>query len=259
MENIRPVLAPVLLLLASVVVHGCSTTKSMTMATTTPTTTSETSVAVVQSNPAKTTTVTTAVVTTPEDEAVALALRQEAEDYRKQVAEDIAKVAMVKGTRFMIDKAMDKAGANNPLTKFVVKAAMDDMEKQAAADMKTAEGAAVMDIASVVGRARTNNARLGKMVVTVNLLVDKRRKDTVKIKLASAEEKKRFAARLEADEALLAMALAASEQELVKIRKAGEKDAGNKELAVELETTRKQGLKIKEAMIVVKNMKSMTR
>ena len=136
---------------------------------------------------------------------------------------------------------------------------MDDMEKKAAADMKTAEGAAVMDLASVVGRARNNNARLGKMVVKVNLLVDKRKKDTVKIKVATVEEKKRFAARLDADEVLLAAALSASEEELVKIRKAGEKDPTNKDLVVEIETTRNQGLKIKEAMLVVRNMKKLTR
>ncbi len=81
----------------------------------------------------------------------------------------------------------------------------------------------------------------------------------MKIKVASVEEKKRFAARLDADAALLAMALAASEEELVKIRKAGEKDPKNKDLVVEIETTRKQGLKIKEAMLVVTNMKKLTR
>jgi hypothetical protein len=166
---------------------------------------------------------------------------------------------MVKGTRFMMDKAMDKTGMGNPLTKFVMKAAMDDMEKKVAADMKTTEGAALMDIASVVGRARNNNARLGKMVVTVNLLVDQRKKDVVKIKVASVEEKRRYAVRLDADEALLALALAASEEELAKLQKAGEKDANNKDLVIELETTRKQGLRIKEAMVVVKNMKTLTR
>ena len=123
----------------------------------------------------------------------------------------------------------------------------------------TAEGAALMDIASVVGRARNNNARLGKMVVTVNLLVDQRKKDVVKIKVASAEERKRYGERLDADEALLALALAASEEELVKLQKAGGKDASNKDLVIELETTRKQGLRIKEAMVVVKNMKKLTR
>jgi hypothetical protein len=55
------------------------------------------------------------------------------------------------------------------------------------------------------------------------------------------------------------MALAASEDEAVKIRKAGEKDPKNKELVVELETTRQQGLKIKEALVVVKNMQKLTR
>jgi hypothetical protein len=236
---------------------GCSATKPVTQATVT--TTTDTKVAVA---PADATTTETAVVTTvtaSDDEAIQIALKQQAEDYRKQVAEDIAKIAMVKGTRFMVDKAMDKSGMGNPLAKFVMKAAMDDMEKKAAADMKTAEGAALMDIASVVGRAKNNNARLGKMVVTVNLLVDQRKKDVVKIKVASVEEKKRYAARLDADEALLALALAASEQELATIQKVGEKDAGNKDLVVELETTRQQGLKIREAMVVVKTMKKLVR
>lgn len=256
MRGFNPFVLPAVVALA-MSVAGCSATKPITQAVVTAPVAADTTVTVVESDPAKVKTV--AVTTTAEDEALALALQQEAVDYRKQVAEDIAKVAMVKGTRFMIDKAMDKAGANNPLTKFVVKAAMDDMEKKAAADMKTAEGAAVMDIASVVGRARNNNARLGKMVVTVNLLVDKRKKDTVKIKVATVEEKKRFAARLDADEVLLAAALAASEEELVKIQKAGEKDPKNKDLVVEIETTRNQGVKIKEAMLVVRNMKKLTR
>jgi len=239
-------------------VSGCSATKTVTEAAA-PTATNDT---IVAAAPTEATTTKVAVVATTvsaEDEAIQIALKQQAEDYRKQVAEDIAKIAVVKGTRFMVDKAMDKTGMGNPLTKFVVKAAMDDMEKKAAADMKTAEGAAIMDIASVVGRAKNNNARLGKMVVTVNLLVDQRKKDVTKIKIASVEEKKRIAARLDADEALLAMAFAASEEELVKIRKAGEKDPKNKDLVVELETTRKQGLKIKAAMLAVKTMKTLTR
>lgn len=259
MQYAKPSMACVAIAL-SVVISGCSTSKPVVQATATPTTvtTTDTTVVTVPDDAAKT---ETAVVTTTtaDDEAIQLALKQEAEDYRKQVAEDIAKIAMVKGTRFMVDKAMDKTGMGNPLTKFMVKAAMDDMEKKAASDMKTAEGAAIMDIASVVGRAKNNNARLGKMVVTVNLLVDKRKQDVVKIKVASAEERKRFSTRLDADEALLAMALASSEAELVKIQKAGEKDPKNKDLVVELETTRKQGLKIKEAMLVVKNMKKLTR
>lgn len=245
-------------LMLSAAISGCSATKPVTQAAVAPPAT-ETTVTIEQAKVAKTETVPVQAAATAEDEALQLALQQQAEDYRKQVAEDIMKVAMVKGTRFMVDKAMARAGANNPLAKFVVKAAMDDVEKKVAADMKTAEGAAVMDIASVVGRAKNNNARLGKMVVTVNLLVDQRRKDVVKVKVASVEERKRFAARLDADEALLAMALAASEEELSKIRKASEKDAGNKDLVVELETTRRQGLKIKEAMLVVKNMKTLTR
>jgi hypothetical protein len=244
-------------LVLSIGVSGCSATKAVTEAAV-PAATSETMMAAA---PTEATTKVAVVATTvsAEDEAIQLALRQQAEDYRKQVAEDIAKIAMVKGTRFMVDKTMDKAGMGNPLAKFVVKAAMDDMEKKAAADMKTAEGAAIMDIASVVGRAKNNNARLGKMVVTVNLLVDQRRKDVTKIKIASVEEKKRIAVRLDADEVLLATAFAASEEELVKIRKAGEKDPNNKDLLIELETTRKQGLKIKEAMLAVKTMKMLTR
>jgi hypothetical protein len=257
MQGAKLFLVPALVALGATAA-GCSTTKPMTQAVVAAPAT-ETTVTVAENDPTEAATVTVATATSAEDEALELALKQDAADYRKQVAEDIAKVAMVKGTRFMIDKAMDKAGANNPLAKFVVKAAMDDMEKQVAADIKTAEGAAVMDIASVVGRARHNNARLGKMVVTVNLLVDKRKKDTLKIKVASVEEKKRFAARLDADAALLAMALAASEEELAKVRKAGEKDPKNKDLVIEIETTRKQGLKIKEAMLVVTNMKKLTR
>ena len=223
-----------------------------------PAATTETTVTVNQARTTTTETVTVASTPAAEDEAIQLALRQQAEDYRKQVAEDVMKVAMVKGTRFMMNKALDRAGAN-PFAKFVAKTAMDDVEKQVAADMKTAEGAAVMDMASVVVRARNNNARLGKMVVTVNLLVDQRRKDTVRIKVASVEERKRFATRLDADEALLAMALAASEEEERKIRQASEKDAANKDLVIELETTRKQGLRIKEAMVVVKSMRMVVR
>lgn len=253
MPGVKPLLIPAAIVLA-MVISGCSATKPVTQATT------QTTVAVIPSDTTKTeSAIVQATVTATEDEALQLALKQEAEDYRKQVAEDIAKIAMVKGTRFMVDKAMDKTGLGNPLTKFMAKAAMDDMERKVAADMKTTEGAAVMDIASVVGRARNNNARLGKMVVTVNLLVDQRKKDVVKIKLASVEERKRYAARLDADEALLALALTASEAELAKIQKAGEKDATNKELVVEIETTRQQGLKIKQAMILVKNMKKLTR
>ena len=259
MSGTRLLLAPAAIALA-IALAGCSTTKPATQAAVTPATTTENKVAVAPADATKTeTTVVATTVTAPEDEAVQLALKQQADEYRKQVAEDIAKIAMVKGTRFMVDKAMDKSGMSNPFTKLVMKAAMDDMEKKAAADMKTAEGAAIMDIASVVGRARNNNARLGKMVVTVNLLVDQRKKDVVKIKIATPEEKKRYAARLDADEALLALALAASEEELAKLRKAGEKDAKNKDLVIELETTRKQGLKIKEAMVVVTKMKKLTR
>jgi len=209
----------------------------------------------------KSVTATTAVTmdSSAEDEAIQLALAQEAAEYRKAVAEDIMTAAMVKGTEIMVDQAMSKAGANNPFTKFVVKAAMDDMKKKAAAKMKTAEGAAVMDVAAVLGRARSNNARLGKMVVTVDLLIDKRKADTTKIRVANVEEKKRFAARLDADQALLALALAASEEELAKIQKAGEKDAKNKDLLIEIEKTRKQGGRIKEAMLVVKSMHKLTR
>lgn len=258
MPGARPLWASTVVAL-TIVISGCSATKPATQASVTPAAT-ETTVAVVPSDTTKTeTAVVQTTVGVPEDEALQIALKQEADDYRKQVAEDIAKIAMVKGTRFMVDKAMDKSGMSNPFTKLVMKAAMDDMEKKAAADMKTSEGAAIMDIASVVGRARNNNARLGKMVVTVNLLVDRRKKDAVKIKVATVEEKKRYAARLDADELLLAAALAASEEELAKIQKAGEKDAKNKELVVELETTRQQGLKIKAAMVVVKNMKKLTR
>ena len=193
-----------------------------------------------------------------EDEAIQLALKQEADEYRKQVAQDIMTAAMVKGTEMMIDKAMSRAGANNPFTKFVVKAAMDDMKKKAAANMKTVEGAAVMDAASLIGRARNNNARLGKMVVTVDLLIGKRKKDTITIKTASAADKKRFAARLDADEALLAMALAASEEELAKMQKVADKDS-NKDLMIEIENTRRQGARIKQAMLVVTDMRKLTR
>jgi hypothetical protein len=258
MQGAKLLLPPAALAL-SIVISGCSATKPMTQAVVTETAPVETTVAADQATAVRTETAVAATTVTAEDEAVQLALKQQAEDYRKQVAEDMAKIAMVKGTRFMVDKALDKTGMGNPLTKFVAKAAMDDMEKKAAADMKTAEGAAIMDIASVVGRAKNNNARLGKMVVTVNLLVDQRKKDAVRIKVATVDEKKRMAARLAADEALLAMALAASEDEAVKIRKAGEKDPKNKELVVELETTRQQGLKIKEALVVVKNMQKLTR
>jgi hypothetical protein len=258
MKGASKILAPVALTL-TIALAGCSATKPVTQAAVAPAAATETAVVIAPADAAKTETAVVATTAAVEDEALQLALKQEAEDYRKQVAEDIAKIAMVKGTRFMVDKAMDKSGMGNPLTKFVMKAAMDDMEKKAAADMKTAEGAALMDIASVVGRAKNNNARLGKMVVTVNLLVDQRKKDAVKIKVASVEEKKRYAARLDADEALLALALAASEEELAKIQKAGEKDAKNKDLVVEIDTTRKQGLKIREAMLVVKTMKKLTR
>lgn len=245
--------------LLTMTLAGCSATKPVTQAVVVaPAATTETTVTVDTAKATTTETVTVASTSSAEDEAIQLALKQQAEDYRKQVAEDVMKVAMVKGTRFMMNKALDRAGAN-PLAKFVAKAAMDDVEKQVAADMKTAEGAAVMDLASVIGRARNNNARLGKMVVTVNLLVDQRKKDTVRIKVASVEERKRFAARLDADEVLLAMALAASEEELTKIRKAGEKDAGNKDLVIEIESTRRQGLQIREAMLTVKNMRKLVR
>lgn len=249
-------LLPPAALALSIIIAGCSTTaKPVVQAESVPIADSETTVTVATAN----STQSAVVATAAEDEAVQLALKQQAEDYRKQVAEDIAKIAMVKGTRFMVDKAMDRSGMGNPLAKFVVKAAMDDMEKKAAAEIKTAEGAAVLDIASVVGRAKNNNARLGKMVITANLLVDQRKKDGVRIKVASVEEKKRFASRLDADEALLAIALAASEQEFAKIKAAGEKDPKNADLVVELETTRKQGMKIREAMLVVKSMKTLVR
>lgn len=243
----------------SVAIASCSATKPATQ--TTAVTPVATEPVVVEEAAVKSKTVTqTTVVTTDasvDDEAIELALKQEADEYKKQVAQDIMTVAMVKGTEIMVDQAMSKAGANNVFTKFVVKAAMDDMKKKAAANMKTAEGAAVMDATAVLGRARNNNARLGKMVVTVNLLVDKRKQDTVRIKSATVVEKKKFATRLDADEALLALALAASEEELGKMQKAVEKDK-NKDLAVEIETTRQQSVKIKEAMLVVKNMRKLT-
>lgn len=248
------------MLVLALVVTSCSATKPGTQTVSAAPVAVQPTAVEEASLKSKTVTETTAVtVDSSEDEAIQLALKQEADEYRKQVAEDIMTAVMVKGTEMMIDKAMSKAGANNPFTKLVVKAAMDDMKKKAAANMKTAEGAAVMDITAVLGRARNNNARLGKMVVTVDLLVDKRKKDTVKIKVASIEEKKRFAAKLDADEALLALALAASEEELAKIQKAGEKDTGNKDLVAEIETTRKQSVRIKEAMLVMKTMRKAVR
>jgi len=251
---------PAMLVLGSVVA-SCSATKPGTQTVSVAPVVAQPAVVEEASIKGKSVTATTAVTvdSSAEDEAIQLALAQDAAEYRKAVAEDIATAVMVKGTEMMIDKAMSKAGANNPFTKLVVKAAMDDMKKKAAAKMQTAEGAAVMDLTAVLGRARNNNARLGKVVVTVDLLVDKRKADTVKIKVATIEEKKRFAARLDADQALLALALAASEEELAKIRKAGEKDAKNKDLVVEIETTRKQSARIREAMLVVKSMHKLTR
>ena len=245
------------LLALSIVASSCSATKPAQTAAATP---AAEPVAVEEAAIRGKTVTETTVATTDasvEDQAIQLALKQEADEYRKQVAQDVMTVAMVRGTEMMVDQAMSKAGANNPFTKFVVKAAMDDMKKKAAANIKTAEGAAVMDVAAVLGRARNNNARLGKMVVTVNLLVDKRKQDTVRIKSATVVEKKKFATRLDADEALLALALAASEEELGKIRKASEKDK-NKELVAEIETTRRQSARIREAMLVIKNMRKLT-
>jgi hypothetical protein len=191
-------------------------------------------------------------------DSVQLAFRQEAEGYQSQVAQDIFRAAMRHGTDMVVDGALQRTGMNNPVAKMVVKSAINDLQNRAmTSDTKAEQPAQTLEITAVLGHAKANNARLDQMIGAVNILVGQRKKDTARIKIASDEEKQRHALRLAADEALLAVALAASEQELAKIEMAGKANANSGDLVVEIEATRQRGQQIKQAMMLLKTMKSL--